>query len=71
MAHVDDWLICQFRFPRVLLLDPCIELGLVLNRPIHRNCAIPVHIQMLTALGFWQPALSSRNEPIGMLDMIN
>lgn len=31
LAHDDDWLISQF--PRDLLLDLCVELGLALDRP--------------------------------------
>ncbi|XP_070830975.1 putative nuclease HARBI1 [Chaetodon trifascialis] len=52
LAHDDDWLISRFRFPRAVLLDLCAELGPVLDRPTRRNRTIPVHIQVLTTLGF-------------------
>ena len=51
LAHDDGWLIYQFRNPRVELLDLCVELGPVLNRPSCWNYAM-VHTQVLTALGF-------------------
>ncbi len=52
LAHDNDWLISRFRLPRALLLDLCAELGPVLERPTHRNHAIPVQLQVLTTLGF-------------------
>lgn len=48
----DDWLICQFRLPRAVLLDLCAELSPVLDRPTRRNHAILVHVQVLTTFGF-------------------
>lgn len=52
LAHDDDWLISRFRLPRALLLDLIAELSPILERPTHRNRAIPAHIKVLTALGF-------------------
>uniref|UniRef100_A0AAR2LKZ6 Putative nuclease HARBI1 n=1 Tax=Pygocentrus nattereri TaxID=42514 RepID=A0AAR2LKZ6_PYGNA len=48
----DDWLMSRFRFPRAILLTLCAELGPDLERPTLRNRAIPVHLQVLTTLGF-------------------
>ena len=69
LAHGDDWLISRFRFPRAVLLDLCAELGPVLDRTTCWNRAIPVHIQMLTTLGFL--ATGSFQRELGMFDMIN
>uniref|UniRef100_A0AAR2JGW4 Putative nuclease HARBI1 n=1 Tax=Pygocentrus nattereri TaxID=42514 RepID=A0AAR2JGW4_PYGNA len=51
-ANDDDWLMSRFRFPRAILLTLCAELGPDLERPTLRNRAIPVHLQVLTTLGF-------------------
>ncbi|XP_049898042.1 putative nuclease HARBI1 [Epinephelus moara] len=66
LAHDDDWLISRFRLPRALLLDLIAELSPILERPTHRNRAIPAHIKVLTALGFlatgsFQRELSDRS----------
>ena len=52
MADDDDWLICRFRFPRVVLLDLCAEVFLLLETVTHQNHCIVVHIQALTTFGF-------------------
>ncbi|KAL6474794.1 hypothetical protein MHYP_G00158340 [Metynnis hypsauchen] len=52
LAHDDDWLISRFRFPRAVLLELCAELGPVLEREAARSRALPVPLQVLTALGF-------------------
>ncbi|KAL6456513.1 hypothetical protein MHYP_G00004940 [Metynnis hypsauchen] len=52
LAHDDVWLISRFRFPRAVLLELCAELGPVLEREAARSRALPVPLQVLTALGF-------------------
>ncbi|KAL6467905.1 hypothetical protein MHYP_G00235820 [Metynnis hypsauchen] len=52
LAHDDDWLISRSRFPRAVLLELCAELGPVLEREAARSRALPVPLQVLTALGF-------------------
>ncbi|KAL6481077.1 hypothetical protein MHYP_G00091570 [Metynnis hypsauchen] len=52
LAHDDVWLISRFRFPRAVLLELCAELGPVLERDTARSRALPVPLQVLTALGF-------------------
>lgn len=52
LSHDNDWLGCQFRFTRSVLLEPCAELGSVLNTLTHRNSVISVHV--LTSLRFQQ-----------------
>ncbi len=44
----DDWLMCRYLF----ILELCAELGRVLKWHSLRNHAIPVHLQVLTTIGF-------------------
>lgn len=41
-----------YRFPKNVLLDLCCDLGPVLERETNRTKAIPMHIQLLSTLGF-------------------
>lgn len=52
LAHDDDWLISRFRLPRAVLLQLCLELRPVLEHHTARSRALPVHVQLLTTLGF-------------------
>jgi len=47
-----EWLLSRYCFPKNVLLDLCRDLGPVLERETNRTKAIPVHIQLLSTLGF-------------------
>lgn len=51
-AESSEWLLSRYRFPKHILLDLCHELGPMLERETKRTKAIPVHIQVLSTLGF-------------------
>lgn len=52
LAESSEWLLSRFRFSKHILLDLCRELGPFLERETKRTQAIPVHIQVLSTLGF-------------------
>lgn len=53
LAETDEWLISRFRLPRPVLLYLCNILEPNLTRPTNRSHAIPAHVQVLSALGFF------------------
>lgn len=52
LGESTEWLLSRYRFPKNVLLDLCRDLGPVLERETNRTKAIPVHIQLLSTLGF-------------------
>ncbi|KAI2646411.1 hypothetical protein H4Q32_025756 [Labeo rohita] len=52
LGESTEWLLSRYRFPKNVLLDLCRNLGPVLERETNRTKAIPVHIQLLSTLGF-------------------
>nr|XP_055063040.1 putative nuclease HARBI1 isoform X2 [Misgurnus anguillicaudatus] len=52
LGESTEWLLSRYRFPRNILLDLCRDLGPTLERETQRTKAIPVHIQLLSTLGF-------------------
>lgn len=51
-AKRTEWLLSRYRFPRQILLDLCRDLSPLLEHETKRTKAIPVHIQVLSTLGF-------------------
>ncbi len=47
-----EWLLSRYRFPKDILIDLCRDLQPMLERETKRTKAIPVHIQLLSTLGF-------------------
>lgn len=47
-----EWLLSRYRFPKQILLNLCHDLGPMLEQETKRTRAIPVHIQVLSTLGF-------------------
>ena len=52
LGESTEWLLSRYRFPKNVLLDLCRDLGPMLARDTRRTNAIPVHIQLLSTLGF-------------------
>uniref|UniRef100_A0A9J8CWU3 Putative nuclease HARBI1 n=1 Tax=Cyprinus carpio carpio TaxID=630221 RepID=A0A9J8CWU3_CYPCA len=52
LGESTEWLLSRYRFPKNVLLALCRDLGPVLERETNRTKAIPVHIQLLSTLGF-------------------
>ena len=52
LGESTEWLLSRYRFPKNVLLDLCHDLGPMLARDTRRTNAIPVHIQLLSTLGF-------------------
>ncbi|XP_029923370.1 putative nuclease HARBI1 [Myripristis murdjan] len=47
-----EWLLSRYRLPKNILMDLCRDLQPMLERETKRTKAIPVHIQLLSTLGF-------------------
>ena len=52
LGESTEWLLSRYRFPKTLLLDLCHDLGPMLARDTRPTNALPVHIQLLSTLGF-------------------
>lgn len=52
LAYDDNWQIRYFRPPRAFHLGLCLELRQVLECDTAKSPALPIHIQLLTTLGF-------------------
>lgn len=51
-AETDDYLISRFRLPRPVLIELCDTMRDALEAPTNRSNPLPVHVQVLSTLGF-------------------
>ena len=52
LGESTEWLLSRYHFPKNVLLDLCRDLGPMLAGDTRLTNAIPVHIQLLSTLGF-------------------
>uniref|UniRef100_A0A667X5Q1 Putative nuclease HARBI1 n=1 Tax=Myripristis murdjan TaxID=586833 RepID=A0A667X5Q1_9TELE len=59
-----EWLLSRYRFPKNILMDLCHDLQPMLERETKRTQAIPVHIQLLSTLGFLATGTGFQRDPV-------
>ena len=52
LSESTEWLLSRYRFPKNILMELCQDFQLMLERETQRTKATPVHIQLLSTLGF-------------------
>ena len=52
LSESTEWLLSRYRFPKNILMELCQDFQPMFERETQRTKATPVHIQLLSTLGF-------------------